>query len=94
MRTFYAKSAVFRIFSHFLALFLESAETPLSVQIHLFAVWALRLDRKYTKVVAIFSGNVTLAMSPFALRMARFVPLAANIAQPYPKYYMHTNQGK
>ena len=32
----------------FLALFVESAETPLFVQINVFAVWALRLDRKYT----------------------------------------------
>ena len=35
-------------FPHFLALFLESAETPLFLQINVFAVWALRLDRKYT----------------------------------------------
>ena len=48
LHTFYAKSAVFRTFPHFLALFLESAETPLFVQINVFAVWALRLDRKYT----------------------------------------------
>ena len=37
-------------FAHFWALFLESAETPLFVQIHVFALRALRLDRKYTKV--------------------------------------------
>ena len=48
LRTFYVKSAVFRTFLHFLALILESAETPLFVQINAFAVWALRLDRKYT----------------------------------------------
>ena len=36
------------LFAHFLALFLESAETPLFVQINVFAVWPLRLDRKYT----------------------------------------------
>ena len=36
------------LFTHFLALFLESAETPLFVQINVFAVWPLRLDRKYT----------------------------------------------
>ena len=36
------------LFHTFLALFLESAETPLSVQINVLAVWALRLDRKYT----------------------------------------------
>ena len=35
-------------FPHFWALFLESAETPLFLQINVFAVWALRLDRKYT----------------------------------------------
>ena len=35
-------------FPHFLALILESAGTPLFVQINVFAVWALRLDRKYT----------------------------------------------
>ena len=46
---FCAKSAVLRAFRHFLALFLESAETPLFVQINLFAVWPLRLDRKYTR---------------------------------------------
>ena len=43
-----AKSAVLRTFRHFSALFLESAETPLFVQINVFAVWPLRLDRKYT----------------------------------------------
>ena len=37
-------------FPRFLALFLESAETPLFVQINVFAVWALRLDRKYTRI--------------------------------------------
>ena len=31
-----------------LGLCLESAETPLFVQINVFAFWALRLDRKYT----------------------------------------------
>ena len=46
--TFCAKSAVLRAFLHFSALFLESAETPLFVQINVFAVWPLRLDRKYT----------------------------------------------
>ena len=46
---FCAKSAVLRTFRHFLALFLESAETPLFVQINVFAVWPLRLDRKYTR---------------------------------------------
>ena len=40
-----AKSAVLRTFRHFSALFLESAETPLFVQINVFAVWPLRLDR-------------------------------------------------
>ena len=39
-------------FSALLALFLESAETPLFVQINVFAVWALRLDRKYTRLVS------------------------------------------
>ena len=37
-------------FAHFLVLFLESAETPPFVQINVFAVHALRLDRKYTIV--------------------------------------------
>ena len=41
-----AKSAVLRTFRHFSALFLESAETPLFVQINVFAVWPLRLDRR------------------------------------------------
>ena len=50
VRTFYAKSVVFRTFLHFRALFLESVEAPLSVQINVFAIWALRLDRKYTKL--------------------------------------------
>ena len=36
---------------HFSAIFLESAETPLFVQINVFAVWPLRLDRKYTTAV-------------------------------------------
>ena len=40
------------LFVHFLALFLESAETPLFVQINVFAVWPLRLDRKYTTKVS------------------------------------------
>ena len=35
-------------FAHCLVPFLESAETPLFLQINVFAVWALRLDRKYT----------------------------------------------
>ena len=48
---FCAKSAVLRTFRHFLALFLESAETPLFVQINVFAVWPLRLDRKYTRLL-------------------------------------------
>ena len=47
--TFCAKSAVLRTFPHFSALFLESAETPLFVQINVFAIWPLRLDRKYTR---------------------------------------------
>ena len=38
-------------FARFLALFLESAEAPLFVQINVFAIWALRLDRKYTKLI-------------------------------------------
>ena len=38
LRAFYAKSAQIL---HFLALFLGSAETPLFVQINVFAVWAL-----------------------------------------------------
>ena len=41
-------------FPHFLALFLESAETPLVLQIHVFVVWALRLDRKHTTPGAFF----------------------------------------
>ena len=45
-----SKSAVFHTFRHFLALFLESAETPLFVQINVFAVWPLRLGRKYTNL--------------------------------------------
>ena len=49
--TFCAKSAVLRTFRHFSALFLESAETPLFVQINVLAVWPLRLDRKYTTTV-------------------------------------------
>ena len=61
-RTFCVKRAHFLPvkcgFPHFLALFLESAETPLFVQINVFAVWALRLDRKYTSfVVGSYFGN-------------------------------------
>ena len=52
-RTFCVKNAQKVWFAsespHFLALFLESAETPLFVQINVFAVWDLRLDRKYTR---------------------------------------------
>ena len=42
---------------HFLALFLESAGTPLSAQINVFAVWALRLDRKYTNTGRVSSHS-------------------------------------
>ena len=45
----FRKSAKKCSFVRFLALFLESAETPLFVQINVFAVWALRLDRKYIR---------------------------------------------
>ena len=48
---FCAKSAVFRTFWRS---FWESAETPLFVQINVFAVWALRLDQKYTIVTVPF----------------------------------------
>ena len=50
-RTLRKKCALLRKkcgFPHFLALFPESAETPPFVQINVFAVWALRLGRKYT----------------------------------------------
>ena len=40
-------------FVHFRVLSLESAETSLFVQINVFAVRALRLDRKYTTVVGV-----------------------------------------
>ena len=46
LHTFCTKSAVLRTFC---ALFLESAATPLFVQINVFAVRALRLDRRYTQ---------------------------------------------
>ena len=48
LRTFYILFAQKVRFAHFVVLFLESAETPLFVQINVFAVRALRLDRKYT----------------------------------------------
>ena len=51
-----AKSVVLRTFRHFPALFLESAETPFFVQINVFAVWPLRLDRKYTKLCFYLGG--------------------------------------
>ena len=54
-----AKSAVLRTFRHFSALFLESAETPLFVQINVFAVWPLRLDRKYTILEAVYKKYVS-----------------------------------
>ena len=55
--TLFAQKARFSgLFGHFLALFLESAETPLFVQTNVFAVWPLRLDRKYTKPVGILSS--------------------------------------
>ena len=68
-----AKSAVFRAFRHFLALFLESAETPLFLQINVFAVWPLRLGRKYTIAESRASpdsreslqGSRTAIMNPF-----------------------------
>ena len=47
------KCGSLRTFRHFLTLFLESAETPPFVQINVFAVWPLRLDRKYTSIVVI-----------------------------------------
>ena len=46
------KSAQKCTFRHFLALFLELAETPPFVQINVFAVWPLKLDRKYTSLVS------------------------------------------
>ena len=58
---FLRKKCGFLHFSHFLVLFLESAETPLFVQINIFAAWALRLDRKYTMpatVTAILSWRI------------------------------------
>ena len=39
-------------FPHFLALFLESVETPIFVQINVYAVRALRLDRKYITLLS------------------------------------------
>ena len=50
-------------FPHFLRLFLESAETPLFVQINVFAVWALRLDRKYTSFTHIFRYQASASVS-------------------------------
>ena len=49
----FAQKVRFSALRHFLALFLESAETPLFVQINVFPVWPLRLDRKYTKTGAV-----------------------------------------
>ena len=52
------------LFAHFSALFLESAETPLFVQINVFAVWPLRLDRKYTMQCHIaMSGGFSCVVS-------------------------------
>ena len=48
LRIFCARSAVVRTLPHLLALFLESAETQIFLQINVFAVRALRLARKYT----------------------------------------------
>ena len=45
---FLRKSAQKVRFAALFGTLLESAETPLFVQINVFAVWALRLDRKYT----------------------------------------------
>ena len=77
LRIFYAESAVFRTFPHFLALFLESAETPLFVEINVFAVWALRLDRKYTTPTpsrqSLFETSDCQTMVPFV--RLRFSPL-------------------
>ena len=52
-------------FPHFLALFLESAETPLFVQINVFAVWALRLDRKIHNNICIVFPALWLVLEKF-----------------------------
>ena len=48
-------------FAHVLVLFLESQETPLFVQINVFAVRALRLDRKNTQVYHVDPPKAHLA---------------------------------
>ena len=57
--------------AHFLLLFLELAETSLFVQINVFAVRALRLDRKYTNIGSLFHNHLSLPLlfadpAPFA----------------------------
>ena len=59
-------SVLFRTFWHS---FLESAETPLFVQIHVFAVLALRLDRIYTILECFFNPSVF-----FLFALKRFSP--------------------
>ena len=51
------------LFAHFLALFLESAETPLFVQISVVAVRALRLDRKRTRSACSWLWHLSLLNS-------------------------------
>ena len=48
LRTFYAKSAVFRTFPHFLALFWNRRKPHFLCRLMFLLFWALRLDRKYT----------------------------------------------
>ena len=54
--TFCAKNAVLRTFRYFLALFLESAETPLFVQINVFGRLASEARRKYTSLIGSLVG--------------------------------------
>ena len=65
--TFCVKSARKMRFAALLALFLESAETPLFVHINAFAIWALRLDRKDTTLQATQKAKVVLFAEPLPL---------------------------
>ena len=67
---------------HFLALLLGSAETPLFVQINVFAVWALRLDRKYT-ILGPFGPRASVLSMHTMHKKLKEVLLARDLGQGY-----------
>ena len=73
------------LFPHFLALFLGSAGTPLFVQINVFAVWALRLDRKYTIREYCFGKENSLSLTEFWGKLGEFCETLGEFALAHKK---------